>query len=179
MIVVAIVGLTLFGSITAMRMGSRANIYRSRALTWRMEEREQRKHLVVCRKEVEDGVRTASNLRDNPRRNHVFEVVELARRIAGNAIWWRANVAHTEEMLAYSTMMSRKYERASRYPWLAIAPDTPQPYWSGVTGPPLEEPEPADILEQEPTERAAERVAKLLNTVIDQPTASAGSQRTP
>jgi hypothetical protein len=45
MIAVALVGLIVFGSITAMRMGSRAKFYQSLALTWKTVESDQRKHL--------------------------------------------------------------------------------------------------------------------------------------
>ena len=62
MVAVALVGLILFGSITAMRMSRRAKGYRSRALMWRFEEGAQRKHLALCRKEVDGMIRAASRL---------------------------------------------------------------------------------------------------------------------
>jgi hypothetical protein len=36
-------------------------------------------------------------------------------------------VAWGEVLAAYHAAMSRKYERAARYPWLPVAPDPPPP----------------------------------------------------
>jgi hypothetical protein len=147
MIAVALVSVILFGSITAMRMGSQARFYRSQASMWRIMETGHRKHLVLCQKEVDGLVRAASNLRTSRSRFPLFQAVGLARQIARDAAWWRANLAHTEEMIAYSSMMRRGYEHASHYPWLVIAPAPPQPYWSGATGPPPDD--LPDILEEQ------------------------------
>jgi hypothetical protein len=173
MIAVALVGLIVFGSITAMRMGSRAKFYQSQALTWKSVESVQRKQLVRCRKEEDGMVRAASKLRANLGSYHVLQAVDRARQIADLAIWWRANLAYTEEMIAYSSMMRRKYEHASRYPWLAVAPDPRVPYWSGETGAPPDE--VSEILEQQP----AETVERLIKTVVDHSPSSAVTQRTP
>ena len=83
---------------------------------------------------------------------------ELAKQIAGQAIWWRANADHTDEVIAYCSIISRKYEVAARYPWLEVAPDPPMPYWSGVTGPPPDE--PVGALGKEHAELDAGRVAE-------------------
>jgi hypothetical protein len=165
MIAVGLVGLILFGSITAMRMGSQATYYRSQASKWRIIETEQRKHLVLCQKEVDGLVRAASNLRTSLSNFPAFQAADLAREIAGRAVWWRANSAHTEEMIAYSAMMKGKYDRASHYPWLEIEPDPPQPYWSAVTGPPPDD--PPDKLEDDPNKQAAAMVERLIKTVVD------------
>jgi hypothetical protein len=138
MIAIALVGLTLFGSISAMRMSQRAKVYQSRAMMWRSTEGRQRMHLVLCRKEVDVAALAATRLRE--RGQNIYNAEELAKRNAGDAIWWQANAAHTEEMIAYCAMMRQKYEHAARYPWLAIAMDPPMPYWSGKTGPPPDEP---------------------------------------
>jgi hypothetical protein len=135
---IAFVGLTLFGSITAMRMSQRAKVYQSRAMMWSSMESRQRTHLGLCRKEVDGAALAATRLRE--RGQNIYNAEELAKRNAGDAIWWQANAAHTEDMIAFSALMRQKYERAARYPWLALAPDSPMAYWSGETGPPPDEP---------------------------------------
>lgn len=156
MIVVALISLTLFGAITAMRMSRRARSYQSRGSLWRMQETESRKHLALCRKQVERTEGAASRLR--ARRHNLYQAEELSRKIADEAAWWRANTAHTEEVVAYCSMMSRKYAHAARYPWLAVAPDPPLPYWSGVADPPTDE--PAEALGEGHPDQEAGGVAK-------------------
>jgi hypothetical protein len=177
MIAVGVVGVILFGSITAMRMGSKAELYRSRASLWRIIETGHRKHLVLCQREVDGLVRSASNLRTSHSRFPLFQAMGLARQIARDAAWWRANLEHTKEMIAYSSMMRRGYEHASHYPWLVIAPAPPQPYWSGATGALLDD--LPVILEEQQAEQAAGIIETLMTTVVDKPAPSAVSQRIP
>jgi hypothetical protein len=120
-----------------MRMGRRADAYRSEAKRWRLEERQLQKHLDHCRTKIEGSVRVASKLQAIP--HLIFQEEELAKQNAREAVWWRANAVSTEEKLAYSSMMWRKYEYAARFPWLEITEDPPVPYWSGTTGPPDDE----------------------------------------
>jgi hypothetical protein len=133
MILVGLVGLTLFGSIIAMRMSRRAKSYQSRASIWRQEEAGARQHLAYCRKQLDGTERAVSQLR--ARSHNLYQPEELARKIAADAAWWRANARHTEAVVAYCASMRRKYEHAVRYPWLAVPPDPPRPYWSGVADP--------------------------------------------
>jgi hypothetical protein len=133
MIAVALVGLTIFGSITAQRMSRRASTYELRASFWRSVQLDQGKHLALCRKKVADLVRSTSGLRARRRDFHPLQAEQLAKQFADETVWWQANAAHTEEMLTYSSMMTRKYRDAARYPWLTVPADRPAPYWSGVT----------------------------------------------
>ena len=119
MIAVALLSLTVYGSILAMRMGPQAQVYQSHAQRWRAEEGAQRKQIALCRKEIEGTDREASGLR--AKRHIIGQADELARQITSEARWWRANAAHAEEMLAYCSMMRRKYEHAARSPWLVVA----------------------------------------------------------
>ncbi len=137
MIAIASVGLIIFGSMTAMRMGRRADLYRSLAKRWQLEEGELQKHLALCRTKIEGSVRVANKLQAIPRL--LFQEEELAKQNASEAVWWRANAVSTEEKLAYSSMMRRKYEHAARFPWLEVAEDPRVPFWSGKTGPPDDE----------------------------------------
>src|SRR5262249_28403843 len=101
------------------------------------------------------------------RRHNMDQPDELAKKIADQALWWRANAAHTEEMIAYSSMLRRKYEHSARYPWLAVAPDPAQPYWSGVAEPTPGE--PAGGLRQEHAEPDAGGVARPSAIILDLP----------
>lgn len=133
MIAVLLASLTVFGSIGLMRVGPRAKAYRLRASMWRSQETEQQKHLALCQTKVNGSIRAASQLQ--ARLHEIDQAEELAKRNADEAIWWRANAAHTEETIRYCAMMRRKYEYAASYPWLAVENDPRPPYWSGATGP--------------------------------------------
>jgi hypothetical protein len=133
MVVVALVGLTLFGSIITMRMCRRAKSYQSRASIFWQEETGARQHLASCRKQLDGTERAVIQLR--VRRHNLYQPEELAGKIAADAAWWKANARHTEVVVAYCASMRRKYEHAARYPWLAVPPDPPRPYWSGVADP--------------------------------------------
>jgi hypothetical protein len=130
-------GLIVFGFITAMRLGPRARDFQSRASMWRQAGEGHRGHLALCRNEIAGIVRAAQRLRTEGQ--NIDNAKELERDNAGQWVWWRANQAHTEEMVAYDAMMERKYELAARYPWMSVAPDPPVPYWSGETGPASDE----------------------------------------
>ena len=123
----------------ALRMSPRAKGYQSRALRWRLVEENERKHLVLCQKEIASLARAAGELRARRHDFHPLQADELARQIVDQSVWWKANAAHTEAMITHSSMMGRKYEAAARYPWLSVAADRPAPYWSGVTGDPPSE----------------------------------------
>jgi len=137
MISIALVALTLFGLITASRLSRQAKVYQAQASMWRQSEAGQRSHLTFCQKEVESTILAAGRLREKGR--SIYRAEELTKENASIGIWWQANATHTEKMIAYCAMLRRKYEHASQYPWLAVAPDPPMPYWSSETGPPPEE----------------------------------------
>jgi uncharacterized protein YcaQ len=119
---------------SALRISPRAKVYQSRALSWRLVEENERKQLVLCQKEIAGSARAASELSARRHDFHPLQAEELARQIVDQSVWWKANAAHTEAMIAHSSVMGRKYEAAARYPWLAVAADRPAPHWSGVTG---------------------------------------------
>jgi hypothetical protein len=137
MLVVGLAGLIVFGLLTAMRVGPRARRFQSLALQWRVRAEANQEHLALCRNKVAGCVRAANRLSSGG--YNIYQAEELERRNADTWLWWRENQAHTEEMIAYGAMMESKYERAARYPWLAVVPDPPVPCWSGVTGPATDE----------------------------------------
>ncbi|MFO0890153.1 MAG: hypothetical protein U0790_13565 [Isosphaeraceae bacterium] len=129
MAVVLLCGLLSFGWV----MVKSTTRYRSRALWWGQTAAGQREHLAFCQQQIEGILRAAGRIRSELR--NLYQPEELERRNADEWLWWRANRDHTEKTLAYCTMLQRKYEVASRYPWFSVEPDPPAPYWSGVTGP--------------------------------------------
>jgi hypothetical protein len=135
MIAIAIAALAVFGSMIAMRMSRRAKLYDTKAMMWRSEEAGQRQQLSLCQKEIEGLALAAHRLRE--RVEAIDDARNVATQIAGHDIWWKANADHTEAMVEYCAAMKQKYERAARYPWLAIAPDPPMPYWSSETAAPI------------------------------------------
>jgi hypothetical protein len=63
---------------------------------------------------------------------HWFEVHRLVAGL-GNS---KYGVHDANQMLqlnaaraVYHTSLARKYERAASYPWLAVEPDPPEPWW--------------------------------------------------
>ena len=71
------VGLTFFGSIRP-RMSPRAKGYQSRALRWRLVEENERKHLVLCQKEIASLARAAGELCARCHDFHPLQADELA-----------------------------------------------------------------------------------------------------
>jgi hypothetical protein len=142
MLSIAMIGLILFGTITAMRIGPRARSLQAEARWWRMIREEQQSHATACRVQIAGTVRAASRLRTLG--HNIYQAEELARQNVEYARWWRRNLAYTETMITYCSALEQKYEHAARYPWLAVDPDPPMPYWT-------EEPAQATDGELEPT----------------------------
>ena len=62
--------------------------------------------------------------------NECRRIVEAVEGIPLDApIWrdWAANARRSRRLLQYHAALRRKYDLASRRPWLAVEPDPPQP----------------------------------------------------
>jgi hypothetical protein len=58
---------------------------------------------------------------------HNERMLAVGSRAAKNRAAMRERLDELKTRLAFDTLMRRKYERATRYPWLPVPPDPPEP----------------------------------------------------
>jgi hypothetical protein len=104
----------------------------------------------------------------------MIQAEELAQRNVSDATWWRANAAYSKEMIAYCSVMRRKYEYAARFPWLAVASDPPEPRWGGNTSQATDE--LTESLGSNYPAQNTDSVTKFTNSIVEQPRAGPSSQ---
>jgi hypothetical protein len=104
MVAVAFAGLVLAPAAWGIRLLGYAEGFRRQSA--RMQARERR-DFMACR--------------------YWRDAAETNRALGVAAEKERANAAHFERLAGYCGSLSRKYERAARYPWLPVEPDPPEP----------------------------------------------------
>lgn len=119
MIVVAMGALSLWGAMETRRLHRWSSYYRQRAANAQKGETEQRRRIARAVQAIRD---LEVLLGENPPKGKDF----FRRAIKS----LKADIARRPEGVSYYARLRRKYERAARYPWLAVEEDPEEPEWA-------------------------------------------------
>jgi hypothetical protein len=132
MIAIVVIGLLLGMSVGAVRLRQRRDDLKVRALEHAIQI-----HELECVKLLrEQMLRTDAFLtqqleraRSSSGRDPEWLDKSIMNKVKADKPQWLEEAPRIEKVIAYHAAMQRKYEDATRRPWLPVAPDPPEPKW--------------------------------------------------
>ncbi len=137
MLVVALAGLAMGGGIAAYRLWRLSSEYARKAQLYQASEANFRKLAAFYLENAEHDGEAAAQVSAVETSDEKL-IRELDQHADQSKLWAarsRENAAECATMAVSYAALSRKYERAARYPWLTVDPDPPPPFREPAGGP--------------------------------------------